>query len=109
MPRRHKAGQHWLIRLLLWQLWLGLVLPRASAMPVPPLAGRFVFALADNSSDSTVGAIENARLVPTIHLGWGTQFYVDATRVPAGVVAALRRHGAEVVPVQPARVPAAPA
>eukprot|EP00667_Euglena_gracilis_P007874 EG_transcript_7963 len=87
--------------LLHWGIWLSFMLPRGTTIDLQPRKGWFVFALWQNDKDSTVGAIANARLVPTVLKGWGTQFYVDASNVSSNVTAALRQYGALVVTVQP--------
>lgn len=54
------------------RLWgrLSFMLPRGTTIDLQPRKGWFVFALWQNDKDSTVGAIANARLVPTVLKGW---------------------------------------
>lgn len=46
-----------------------------------------------------LGAERNADLIHTVFPGWVARFYVDAGTVPEATQAALRRHGAEVIPI----------
>lgn len=50
------------------------------------------------------GALRNAELVHSVFPGWTARFYVDASTVPAAVLAGLRERGAELVEVDTARL-----
>ena len=50
-----------------------------------------------------LGAVRNAELISTIFPGWIARYYVDLVSVPSEIVAALRKLGAELVPIDMTR------
>jgi hypothetical protein len=50
-----------------------------------------------------LGAVRNAELISQIFPGWTARYYVDLVSVPSEIVAALRKLGAELVPIDMAR------
>ena len=50
-----------------------------------------------------LGAVRNAELISSVFPGWTARFYIDLGTVPAAVVNALRKNGAELVPIDMAK------
>jgi hypothetical protein len=61
------------------------------------------YSLYGSNPKYVLGAERNAVLIHTVFPGWVARFYVDAATVPETTLAALRRHGAELVPIDMAK------